>query len=207
MSERLVTSAESAVDSLQRLAAELERGPVQDPLALKGILAWGWHAVALLAYMRLQPRRKQIDGWLWDYLDEGSPVLEVERDARWEERQRLSLLELLDLFSEIELPLLKPEFYQGWTDRTVRCQTLRRQIGQIVGSGLKLEQRGGLLVLLAAYHRLQRFPAAVTIDALQIRAELPHLLDMLQVLVDPSGPGGAELLALIDHCRTVMASW
>ena len=207
MNEKLVTAAQSAVDSLQRLAAELERRPARDPLALKGPLAWGWHAVALLAYMRLQPRREQIDGWLWDYLDEGSPGLEVERDAHWEERQRLSLLELLDLFSEVDLPLLKPEFYQGWTDRTVRCQTLRRQIGQIVGSGLQLEQRDGLLVLLAAYHRLLRFPAAVTIDVSQVRAELPHLLDMLQALVDPSGPSGAELLELIGRGRTAMASW
>lgn len=207
MSEELVTSAQSAVDSLQRLATELEQGPVQEALALKGPLTWGWHAVAQLAYMRMQPRREQIDGWLWDYLDEGSPGLELERDAHWQERQRLSLLELLDLFSEVDLPLLEPEFYQGWTDRTVRCQTLRRQIAQIVGSGLKLEQRDGLLVLLAAYHRLLRFPAEVTIDVVQIREELPHLLDMLQVLVDPSGPSGAELRELIGRSRAAMATW
>ena len=67
-----VTSADSALDSLERLARELEKGAIQDPLALKAALAWGWHVVALLAYMRMQPRREKFDAWLWDYLDEGS---------------------------------------------------------------------------------------------------------------------------------------
>jgi len=86
------------------------------------------------------------NAWLWDYLDEGSPELKVDLDAHWEERQRLRLLEILDIFSQVELPLLEPEFYQGWTDRTVRCQTWRRQVVEIVGSGLDAEQRQGLLV-------------------------------------------------------------
>ena len=149
MTRKLVTSADSVVDSLERLASELEKGKIEDPMDLKGALGWGWHAVALLSYMRLQPRREQVDAWLWDYLDEGNPDFEIERDAHWEERQRLSLLEILDIFSQVELPLLKPEFYQGWTDRTVRCQTLRRQVGDIVGSSIGAEQRAALLALLA----------------------------------------------------------
>lgn len=200
-SENLVTSADSAVDSLDRLALELERGAVDGPLALKAILAWGWHAVALLAYMRMQPRRDEFDAWIWDYLDEGSPDLDIDRDAHWEERQRLSLLEILDIFSEVDLPLLKPEFYQGWTDRTVRCQTLRRQIVGIVGSGLDAEQRRGLLVLLAAYHRLVRFPAAVEIDFAEVVTQLPQLLVFIETLIDVSSPRGAETLDLLGRCK------
>ena len=198
---KLVTSAENALDSLERLAAELENGSSNDPLALKGILSWGWHAVALLSYMRMQPHRDRFDAWIWDYLDEGSPELELERDAHWEERQRLSLLEILDIFSEVELPLLKPEFYQGWTDRTVRCQTLRRQIVEIVGGGLGAEQRQGLLTLLAAYHRLLRFPATVAIDVDKVKLETPLLLDFMEALIDSSESRGAELSEALGRCR------
>lgn len=201
-STKLVTSAESAVDSLDRLAFELEQGTIDKPLALKAVLAWGWHAVALLAYMRMQPRREEFDAWIWDYLDEGSPGLDISRDAHWEERQRLSLLEILDIFSDVELSLLKPEFFQGWTDRTVRCQTLRRQIVDIVGTGLNAEQRDSLLVLLAAYHRLVRFPAAVELDSATVLAELPRLFDFLETLIDLTAPLGAETLDHLGRCKT-----
>lgn len=200
-SENLLTSADSAIDSLERLSLELENGAIDSPLALKAVLAWGWHAIALLAYMRMQPRRDEFDAWLWDYLDEGSPELDVDRDAHWEERQRLSLLEILDIFSAVDLPLLKPEFYQGWTDRTVRCQTLRRQIVEIVGTGLDAEQRRGLLILLAAYHRLVRFPAAVEIELSSVVAEIPRLLDFIEALIDRALPRGAETLDLLARCR------
>jgi len=203
-SKNLVTSAENALDSLERLAAELEKGSSGDPMALKGILAWGWHAVALLSYMRMQPHRDRFDAWIWDYLDEGSPELDLERDAHWEERQRLSLLEILDIFSQVELPLLKPEFYQGWTDRTVRCQTLRRQIGEIIGDGIGSREREGLLTLLAAYHRLLRFPAAVAIDVDRVKEQIPLLLDLLQLLIDESGPRGAESSEALDRCKAVI---
>lgn len=204
-SNKLVTSADNALDSLERLAVELEKGGIDNPLALKGVLAWGWHAVALLAYMRMQPHRDRFDAWIWDYLDEGSPELELEKDAHWEERQRLSLLEILDIFSEVEMPLLKPEFYQGWTDRTVRCQTLRRQIGEIIGSGIGSDKREGLLILLAAYHRLLRFPAAVEIEVDGVKERIPYLLDLLQVLIDPSGPRGAESLDALGRCKAAIA--
>jgi hypothetical protein len=199
--KHLVTSADNALDSLERLAAELEEGGSGRPLGLKGILAWGWHAVALLSYMRMQPQRDRFDAWIWDYLAEGSPELDFERDAHWEERQRLSLLEILDVFSEVEMPLLKPEFYQGWTDRTVRCQTLRRQIVEIIGSGIGSEQRDELLKLLAAYHRLLRFPAAVEIDVDRVMAGLPDLLDFIEVLIDVSGPRGNECLETLGRCK------
>ena len=205
-SENLVTSADSAVDSLERMALELEKGALDNPLALKAVLAWGWHAVVLLAYMRLQPQRVEFDAWIWDYLDEGSSELAVDRDAHWEERQRLSLLEILDIFSAVDLPLLKPEFYQGWTDRTVRCQTLRRQIVEIVGSGLDAGERQGLLVLLAAYHRLVRFPAAVEIDTTAVTRELPQLFAFLETLIDQSAPRGAELVDRLGRCKEAATS-
>ena len=201
----LITASDSAVDSLDRLACELEKGTIETPQDLKGSLTWGWHAVALLAYMRMQPRREEFDAWIWDYLDEGAPDLDVDRDAHWQERQRLSLLEILDIFSEVDLPLLKPEFFQGWTDRTVRCQTLRRQITGIVGTGLDKEQRDGLLVLLAAYHRLVRFPAAVEIELEMITAELPRLLDFIEILIDLSALRGVETLDFLGRCRAALA--
>ena len=200
-SDKLVTAADNALDSLERLAIELEKGEIDNPLALKGILNWSWHAVALLTYMRMQPHRDRFDAWIWDYLDEGSPELEFERDAHWHERQRLSLLEILDIFSEVEMPLLKPEFYQGWTDRTVRCQTLRRQISEIIGGGIGSDEREGLLILLAAYHRLLRFPAAVVIDVDQVKAELPDLFEFLQQLVDVSGPRSVEMVEVLGRCK------
>lgn len=202
--ENLVTSADSAVDSLGRLATELELGNRDEAMIWKGILTWGWHAIALLAYMRMQPNRESFDAWLWDYLGEGAPELEVTRDAHWEERQRLSLLEIIDIFSEVELPLLKPEFYQGWTDRTVRCHTLRRQIEAIVGAGIDAERRQGLLVLLAAYHRLVRYPAAVTVDVMLLTANLEHMLAFVESLIDLSGPRGVELLDMLGRCKAAV---
>ena len=206
-SKRLVTSAENALDSLERLAAELEKGSSNDPMALKGTLSWGWHAVALLSYMRMQPHRDRFDAWIWDYLDEGSPELQLERDAHWQERQRLSLLEILDIFSEVEMPLLKPEFYQGWTDRTVRCQTLRRQISEIIGGGIGADQREGLLTLLAAYHRLLRFPAAIEIDVDQVKQEVPELLDFIETLIDTTESPGTEMNRVLGRCREAVQHW
>jgi hypothetical protein len=205
---RIVTSAANALDSLERLALELElektrleEGRAESSPALKGLLAWGWHAAALLAYMRLQPQRKEFDAWIWDYLDEGEPALDVVRDSHWEERQRLSLLELLDILSEVDLPLLKPEFYQGWQDRTERCKTLRRQAAAITGFAIGAEQRDSLLVLLAAYHRLLRFPVPVELEVRPVLADLPRLLDLVEALVVPSGPRGDQLTAALGRCR------
>jgi hypothetical protein len=40
-----VTPVQNALDSLRRVARELEGADPEDPLALKGALAWGWHRV------------------------------------------------------------------------------------------------------------------------------------------------------------------
>lgn len=197
-----VTPAQNALDSLRRVAEDLARD--RDALGLKGALAWGWHAVGLLAYLRLQPGRQTFDPWVQDYLHEGEPTLQVERDARWEERERLSLLELLDLLSAPELPSLKPEFYQGWQDRTSRCQGLRRQVSQIIGACTDAEQRGRLLHLLAAYHRLIRLPAGVSMDVDRVREAAPALFDLAEMLIDPAWQEARALREATERCRSAL---
>jgi hypothetical protein len=49
-----------------------------------------------------------------NYLHEGSPELDIERDARWEERERLSFLELLDILSGEEMSSLKPNLLSAF---------------------------------------------------------------------------------------------
>ena len=197
-----VTPLSNALDSLERVAGDLE---AEGSLKFKGALAWGWHAVGLLAYVRLQPQRELFDAWVQDYLHQGAPALQVERDARWEERERLSFLELLDLLSAEALPILKPEFYQGWQDRTSRCQGLRRQTAQIVGGSVNEGQRQQLLVLLAAYHRLIRLPAGVVLDEAEIRRAFPALLDLAALLVDRRAPEAGALLGVLERCRKALA--
>ncbi|MBI2503004.1 MAG: hypothetical protein HYW07_07185 [Candidatus Latescibacteria bacterium] len=198
-----VTPLSNALDSLERVAGDLE---AEGPLKLKGALAWGWHAVGLLAYVRLQPQRQLFDAWVQDYLHQGEPALQLERDARWEERERLSFLELLDLLSAEQLSILKPEFYQGWQDRTSRCQGLRRQMAQIVGGSVNEGQRTQLLVLLAAYHRLIRLPAGVVLDLPSTRRTFPALLDLAALLVDRSTPEAGALLGALERCRKALAA-
>ena len=195
-----ISTADNALDSIHRLQRDLA-GADHDPLSLKGALQWGWHAVACLAHHRLRPEKERLGQWFWAYLEAGEPELDVERDARWEERQRLSLLELLDVFSEEELPLLKPEFYQGWQDRTSRCRTLRQRIAEATGTCIGDGQRQRLLLLLAAYHRLLRLPASVDLDPATVRSAFPALLDLLEVLVNQSHDHASALLEAITGCR------
>lgn len=198
-----ISTADNALDSLERLARELELAGDR-PLALKGALTWAWHAVACLAHHRLRPERERLGQWFWAYLETGDPGLDVERDARWDERQRLSLLEILDVFSEEELPLLKPEFYQGWQDRTSRCRTLRRRITEAIGASIGDGQRQRLLHLLAVYHRLLRMPASVELETGSVRSELPALLDLLEMLVDRGHDHAGALLEAVAACRRAL---
>jgi len=199
-----VTPLKNALDSLDRVARNLEAADVENPMLLKGALGWGWHAVGLLAYLRLQPRRQLFDAWLQDYLHEGEPPLQVDRDARWEERERLSFLELVDLLSEEHLPILKSEFYQGWQDRTSRCHGLRRQMAQIVGGSIGEDQRQQLLLLLAAYHRLIRRPADVELDPAAVRRAFPALVDLADLLVDNTAPEAEGVQMTLERCRAAL---
>jgi hypothetical protein len=203
----IITSHDNALDSLRRTTRAAEALSSGDPLELKGVLGWGWHAVALLATMVLRPAREQFDAWLWDYLAAGETALEPDRDARWEERQRLSLLELLDILSEEDAPILKPEFYQGWQDRRVRCRTLRRQVAGVVGASLggapNDGERDDLLFLLAAYHRLLRMPATVELDAAEAIRALPRLVDLLETLARAT-ERPEPLLDAVAACRRAL---
>jgi len=194
-----ISTVDNALDSLKRIPEELTRGT--GPLALKGALYWGWHAVVLLLYHRLRPARDTFDQWFWAYLEAGEPALEIDRDAHWGERRRLSLLEILDMLSESDLSILEPEFYQGWQDRTTRCQTLRRRVAEVIGTSLAEKPRQDLLLLLAAYHRLLRLPSPVDLEADQLLRALPALFDLLETLVDGEHDHAKALIDAIAAAR------
>lgn len=199
-----ISPAVNALDSLKRVARELSNWfDVKDnnPLQLKGVIAWSWHAVGLLAYLRLSPGRQLFDSWVQDYLHEGSPELNIERDANWEERERLSFLELIDIFSEKELPSLKPEFYQGWQDRVSRCQWLREQAYQMTGFSLSTDDIKPLLLLLAVYHRLVRLPAGVQVNTEKVINSIPALFDLIEKLIDKEWIEANDLYQALNQCR------
>lgn len=200
-----VTTVDNVVDSLRRVVRDLDEDDARATRAVKGALAWGWHSVGLLAYRRLQPLRDRLDDRLREYLHPGEPDLDVERDAWWAERERLSHLELLDLLSEEELPLLEPEFFRGWVDPEVRCRRVRREMATLLGRGVDEEWRQRLLVLLAAYHRLIRLPAEVRLDPDAVLDAFPALLDLVTLLVDPEWDGVDEIGALVSRSRRSLA--
>lgn len=201
-----INSKLNALDSLKRIAHELDhrQDDKENPLRLKGVIAWSWHTVALLAYLRLLPGRQLFDAWIQDYLHKGTPDLDVERDARWEERERLSLLELLDILSEKELPSLKPEFYHGWQDRTSRCQWLRGQVHELIGTSISETERRPLLLLLAVYHRLIRLPAGVDLDSTIVVESLPALFALIELLIDQEWPEAEDLQQALNRCRQAL---
>jgi len=204
MAESTITPLANAYDSIERIEQEIVARQSDSAIALKGALLWGWHAVALLAYVRLQPHREEFDAWVQDYLEPGEPGLDAERDASWENRQRLSSLELIDLLSEVDLPILKPEFYQGWQDRTSRCQTLRRKVADVIGTNINTGQREKLLLLLATYHRLTGLPAGVRFDPSTVWQSFPALLDLLDILVDKSSSESSLVVTEIEKCRSAL---
>lgn len=200
-----ISTVDNALDSIRRMSEELGRGATS-PLALKGTLYWGWHTVALLAHHRLRPARETFDHWFWDYLDAGEPAFDVDRDARWEEKRRLSMLELLDILSEEELPILKPEFFQGWQDRTTRCRTLRKHVGEVMGNNIGENEREDLVLLLAAYHRLLRLPSEVELQADALRKALPALFDLIEALIDRDHDHSTPLIEAVVACRRSLDS-
>ncbi len=198
----MISTIENTLDSLGRITSGTSR-TTEGVLRLKGALYWGWHAVALLTYHRLRPARETFDPWFWDFLEAGEPAIDVDRDAWWDEKKRLSLLEMLDILSEEDLPILKPEFFQGWQDRTTRCRTLRARVNEVVGRGIGTEQREKLLLLLAAYHRLLRLPSSVDTEAGPLEKALPALFDLIEILIDPDHDHSAPLLKALSSCRSV----
>ncbi|MEN8162968.1 MAG: hypothetical protein ABFS37_02470 [Acidobacteriota bacterium] len=197
-----ISTVDNALDSLGRIPAELGQGT--GPMDFKGVLYWGWHAVALLSHHRLRPARETFDHWFWDFLEAGEPAFDVERDALWEEKKRLSLIEILDILSSEELPILKPEFFQGWQDRTTRCRTLRKQVTAVIGTSVGQAQRDQLVLLLAAYHRLLRLPSTVELESSSLRAALPALFDLTEALIDRDHDHSAPLLEAVAVCRQAL---
>lgn len=197
-----VQPLDNAIDSIRRMSEGIAR---RDVMGLKSALAWGWHAVGLLAYIRLHPHRESFDAWVRDYLHKGEPELDVERDARWENQQRLSSLEILDLLSDVGLPILKPELYQGWQDRTSRCTVLRGRVREVIGGGVDEPTRDRLLLVLAAYHRLVRMPAEVTLDVASVLVAMPALCDLLSLLVPSGTAGWADVERAIAESRSTMS--
>jgi len=197
-----ISTVDNALDSLKKIPEDLANA--RDPLALKGSLHWGWHAVVFLLYHRLRPARDTFDQWFWAYLEGGEPALEIDRDAHWDERRRLSLLEILDMLSASDLSILKPEFYQGWQDRTTRCHTLRRRVAEVIGASLAEKPRQDLLLLLAAYHRLLRLPSPVDLEADQLLRALPALFDLLETLVDGEHDHSKALVEAIAAARRAL---
>lgn len=199
---KTISPMESALDSIKRLSKEFEACGKNDVMALKSASAWGWHAVSLLAYMRLQPARDSFDPWVQDYLHEGEPELDAVRDSHWEEKQSFTHLLLLDILSELDLPSLKPEFYQGWQDRMSRCRELRRKVRALVGSGLSAGEREKLLLLLAVHQRLVRVPAGITLELTPVLEALPTLLDLIEKLIDRTLE--PTLIDELDRCRAAL---
>ena len=199
-----ITTVDNALDSLGRIPADLGRGT--SPLDLKGALYWGWHTVALLAHHRLRPARETFDHWFWDFLDAGEPAFDIERDARWGEKKRLSLIEMLDILSSEELSILKPEFFQGWQDKTTRCRTLRKGVAAVVGSSVEQAQRDSLMLLLAGYHRLLRIPSEVALEGESLREAFSALFDLIEALIDREHDHSAPLLEALAACRQALTS-
>ncbi len=202
MSEQATTAVSASangLDSVQRLARELAGGG-NDPLALKGVLGWGWHAVSVLAHTRLGPARDSFDHWFWDYLEGTEPQLDSWRDALWQARS-LSHIELLDILSEENLAILKPTFYQGWQDRTARCHTLRERATAAIGGSIGAAQREDLMLLLAAHNRLLRVQAAVEMNSAPLVKALPALFDLLELLGSQPESESEPMMAAIATCR------
>lgn len=198
-----ITVLQNAHDSLEHMTHALEAG-AEDLMHLKEALAWGWHASGLLMYKHLRSISADFDQWMQEYLDEGEQPLDVERDARWTEDQRLSFLELLDLLSETKLPLLEPQFYKGWRDKTIRCHTLREEVARLVGGSINAEQRHHLLLLLAVYHRLIRQPGNVMVDVGATLTAFPALLDMIELLLSRIAIEGESLMDIVARSRATL---
>ncbi|MCA9731078.1 hypothetical protein KC799_03055 [candidate division KSB1 bacterium] len=195
---------QNALDSLQRIQRGLKEMKSGNPLALKDVLTWAWHCVELMANSRLQPGRKNFDAWMQDFLRDTDYDLSVDRDIHWSETAHLNLLELLDIFSDVKLPILKPEFYQGWQDRTSRCHNLRTEVGNIIGKSLDAVLRDRLMLLLAVYNRLVHIPAPVHLEMKKVEDALPALFDFIEMLLDKGSTESLTLQNAIKECRLAL---
>ena len=61
-----------------------------------------------------------------------------------------------------------------------------------------------LLVLLAAYHRLIRFPVAVDLDVAPVLEALPRLVDLLEMLEPGADPERKTFHTTLARCRSAV---
>lgn len=207
LSNLTVSPFQNALDSLKRLADELIEVRTGNMLALKGALAWAWHVIDLLAYLRLQPHRQDFDPWMQTFLHEGEKELQIDRDAHWNESSHLSLLELIDLFSAKNLSMLKPEFYHGWMDRQARCSALRQRTFDLLNKCIDAQQRQALMLLLAVYNRLLHLPASVSLSPKPVLDAFPAMLNFIEMLIDGKHAEAAQLHEVLEQCRLDLQKW
>ncbi len=192
----------NAADSLNRAAAGIEALTGGDQFAIKPVLQWTWHALGLVVYSRLREIKDSFDAWFADYFETGEATLSVERDAHWSERNVLGYVELIDLLSEPGLSILRPDFFQGWQDRTSRCRSLREQIQEHLGASIQEKARDDILLTLAAYHRLIRLPFGTQLDVHTQLSAYPKLLDLIEQCLAGGEKDSQPVLSALNGCRS-----
>jgi hypothetical protein len=196
----------NALDSLGRIAWELEAADRESPLALKGPVSWGFHAASLFFYIRIQPHKGSFDQWVQDYFHSWAPDIDVQKDSRLEHREHLGLLEIIDLLSEVESESLRLEFYQGWTDKMTRCRELRAKVHGLLGMALSDSERLDLLYLLALHNRLTHMPAQTRVETQAAFLKLNSLLNLLEKLVDPEWGDAEGMRQALKRCKTSLGA-
>jgi len=196
----------NALDSLGRIAWELEAADRENPLALKAPVAWGFHAASLFFYIRLQPHKETFDQWVQDYFHSWASDIDVQKDSRLEHREHLGLLEIIDLLSEIESDSLRLEFYQGWTDKMSRCRELRAKVHKLLGLALSDSERLDLLYLLALHNRFTHMPAPTVVETQAAFLKLDSLLNLLEKLVAPEWEDADQMRQALERCRTSLGA-
>lgn len=206
MTLQRISPIANALDSLGRIAWELDLADIENPMALKGPLNWGFHATALFFYIRLQPEKGSFDQWVQDYFHSWADEITVQNDSRLEHREHLGLLEMIDLLSEVESESLRLEFYQGWTDKMARCRELRSKVQRLIGFALNESERSELLYLLALHNRLTHTPAPTLVDTQEAFRRLKALTSLLGRMIDPDWEEAPQMLETLERCDKCLDS-
>jgi hypothetical protein len=196
----------NVLDSFGRIAWELEAADRENPISLKGPVAWGFHAVSLLFYIRLEPNKGSFDQWVQDYFHGWTADIDVRNDSRLEHREHLGLLEIIDLLSEVEAESLRVEFYQGWTDKVARCRELRAKVHGLLNAVVRESERMDLLFLLALHNRLTHMPAQTVVETQTAFLKFESLLNLLEKLVDPEWDKAEGMQHTLERCKTSLST-
>lgn len=194
------------LDSFGRIAWELEVADIENPVSLKGPVAWGFHAVSLLFYIRLEPHKGSFDQWVQDYFHGWAADIDIRKDSRLEHREHLGLLEIIDLLSQVDTESLRMEFYQGWTDKVARCRELRAKVQGLLGAVVSESERVDLLFLLALHNRLTHMPAQTVVETRAAFLKFESLLNLLEKLVDPEWDNAEGMQQALKRCKTSLGT-